>query len=899
MWDIFRFSTVGGFLLRKNVLILMAGLLSVLFVATVHPTSVFANGATWEGDTIKYQDKTYTKVQNPPTLPDISSTNQHIYQYVDPADDTKVSIIALKDDSDKTREITDAQFANFTKDQGNNYTSAGPPPTNVTIAASTGAAGANGNAEGDAVTGCAIDGIGWIICGPSRWIANGMDLIYGWISDFLEVKPLSPDTDNGMAQAWRVALGFANAMFIVIFLIIIYSHITSYGISNYEIKKLVPKLILVAILVNVSYYICAVAIDLSNILGNSVQSAMNEIRESLAATRPDGNNLDFNFKNITEFILSGGAIGAAGYAAYTAAAGSTAFGVVSSMAIMLVPVLVAGLLAVAVALIILAARQAIITVLVVIAPLAFVAYLLPNTEKWFEKWRGLFTTMLMVFPLFSLLFGGSQLASYLIMQNADQLTMILLALFVQVAPLALTPFLIQFSGSLLGRLAGMVNNPQKGILDRTSNWAKDRAETRAAEKREELAKNGIASGTWLQRQAMNRAKGQMNRDSWKKSGEEYTKALWHEDERYKDRHAATSEAELRSKYSETEANLHFEQNKARRGSSLNQFVQAQHLADDKIKAIQSQEAADWEAVKSNKADPNNRFISAAADAKAALRAQKIADGNSVFAQSEQSDEWAKLLLADSALQAKVGGIGGKDRALAQAVSGFRKNYGERIAEGKAVMDHYNFSATDRQHHAMGRTVHVDDGHGGLKAFRADSTYTREAAIDTQVRQGTVREIEEITAESGGKLKDFATTIQSAAAEAKISGKAVYFGGQSLDWIGQGKVVGQEGLNNMVRNTLLKGKVKAADLSLNEADALSRMLAVAQNINAVPQAERAAFMQKVYSMQQAAYEALTIPGLKGNVSDSARIQLNKMIKDLGGRVYDPEGREVIIEQNRTY
>ena len=897
MWDIFRLTAVGGFLLRRNTLIL-AGLLSALFVATVQTTSVFADSATWEGTAIKYQNNTYTKIQNPPTMPGISSDKQHFYQYADPANPSNVSVIALVNDADKTREITDAQIANFTKDEGNNYTSAGPPSA-LTIAASTsgdGEAAASGEGEGDAVTGCAIDGIGWIICGPSRWIANGMDLIYGWISDFLVVKPLSTDTDNGMHQAWKIALGFANALFIVVFLVIIYAHITSYGISNYEIKKMIPKLIIVAILVNVSYYICAVAIDLSNILGNSVQSAMMEIRESLASTRPDGDNLNFDFKNITEFILSGGAIGAAGYAAFTAAAGTTVGGMVSSMAIMLVPVLVAGLLAVAVALIILAARQAIITILVILAPLALVAYVLPNTEKWFEKWRGLFLTMLMVFPLFSLLFGGSQLASYLIMQNADQLTMILLALFVQVAPLALTPFLVQFSGSLLGRLAGMVNNPQKGIIDNTRNWAKDRAETRAAEKREQIAKHG--GGTRLQRAALNRELGQKNRDQWKKRGEVYTDALWHNDERYQDNHAAISEGEMRSKYGETKANRHFEREKAKPNSSLSRYVQGQRLADDEIKSLQTQENADWESAKSDKMQAGNRFASTTVRSKAILEAQKIADGQAMFAQSEQSDEWAKLLLSDEILQAKVGGIGGKDRALAQAVHGFRKNFGERIGEGKAVMDHYNFSSTERQEHAMGRTIHVDDGYGGLKAFRADSTYTREAAIDTQVRQGTVKEIEEITAESGGMLKGFATTIQSAAAEAKVSGKAVYFGGQSLDMIGQGVVVGQEGLNGMVRNTLLKGKVKASDLAVNEADALKRMLAVAQNTAAVPPADQAVFTQKVQSMQQAAYEALTNPSLKGNVSDSARVELNKMIR-LGGKIYDANGIEVIPVTGRVY
>ncbi len=52
----------------------------------------------------------------------------------------------------------------------------------------------------------------------------------------------------------------------------------------------------------------------------------------------------------------------------------------------------------------------------------------------------------------------------------------LFGLAVQVVPLVITPLLIQFSGSLLGRIAGIVNNPGKGVVDRSRNWTKDRQE---------------------------------------------------------------------------------------------------------------------------------------------------------------------------------------------------------------------------------------------------------------------------------------------------------------------------------------------------------------------------------------------------------------------------------------
>ena len=138
--------------------------------------------------------------------------------------------------------------------------------------------------------------------------------------------------------------------------------------------------------------------------------------------------------------------------------------------ILLIPTLVGVLIAALVAILVMAARQALIICLVVISPLAFVAYLLPNTEKYFDKWKDLFITMLVMFPAFSTVFAGAQLAGLAIIQNAgSSLNLIILGMAVMVAPVVVTPLLIKFSGSLIGKIASLVNNPKKGAIDRTRN----------------------------------------------------------------------------------------------------------------------------------------------------------------------------------------------------------------------------------------------------------------------------------------------------------------------------------------------------------------------------------------------------------------------------------------------
>ncbi len=886
MWDTYRLSTWGNFSLRKIALLFAAVVMSALFMALAHSTPTFAEGATWDGDNIKLGSEVYTKLATPPSvIPGILSTNTTIYQS---GTSGTVKIIAVSSD-DKTKEITDAQTGSFTVDSNGNYLTlpgVDPPVTTLSIAASTGPAGSTGG-----TTSCDVGSIGWIICPVSRFIAGGMDKIYEWVSDFLTVKPMTSDTNSGLYQAWEIVRGLANACFIIAFLFIIYAQITNYGISNYEIKKMIPKLIIVAVLVNISYFVCAIAVDVSNILGDSVQNAFIEVRNALPDPAPQ-----IQWSALTENILSGGAIvgglGGLALAIYNAPA----------LVALLLPILALGALSSLVALLVLAARQALIIVLVVIAPLAFVAFLLPNTEKLFEKWRGLFMTMLMVFPMFALLFGGSQLASSIILQSTDKITVVIFALFVQVAPLALTPFLVKFSGSLLGRLAGMVNNPSKGLVDRTRNWANDRADT--MRKAQEL--RGKSKAAWTPSgYAYRRGSNKRFREGRKKLYETRLAASDMSQERFQDMLSHTKQAELEQAAGTATGERKYEDAIAR-SDTLKTYKSTQWLEQQRVKQHHAhEEALQHEALTkhiSPASHPNNYYAVSASEARIALRGQKIAEGRSMFAQSEQSDEWAKLVISNENLQTEIGGVGGKDRALARATSEFRKNYGERIGEGKAVMDHYNLSAEQRQAHALGQTVGSADAYGNFKIFHKDSVYTRDAAVDTQVRQGTVKELHEIIRESGGSLSDYSTTIASAIAEGGISKKAIYTGGQSVDLIGHGKVSGQSGLDQITLNTILKGKIGAADLATMDADAIAQLLRVAGSRtirNALAPAQQAEFDTKVQAMQQAAYVALTNTSINGNVKDNSRTYLNGMIKNLSGTLYEPDGSAATIDPGRKY
>ncbi len=463
MWETLRSHPLGRLSMR-NFFAVATSLLVACFVYILASSPVAgAADATWQNGTLSYEDKTYRgpipSTQQPaPAIPD------NIDEYYLAVEDSqgpntssrRAHIIYFAPGNDPGT-ATSAQYQTFSYSN----TSYSNPSAVISITVNP----TNAAALSDGTSSCKVDNIGWLVCGFAGFLADGMDYLYGVITQFLVVQPIS-DGNNSMYRAWSIAKDFANIVFIIGFLIIIYSHLIGGGLSAYNIRKILPRIVIAAILVNISYWICAIAVDISNIAGQSLQDLFANIRENIVGTEV---NTSIGWGEITGYILSGGTIGTIGILAATG-------GSITSAAFLVVGLLITVLFAGLIAVIVLAARQALITILIVIAPLAFVAYLLPNTEKWFEKWRSISLTLLLVFPIFSVIFGGSQLASAIIIQNAQHLSVMLLGMAVQVAPLVITPLLIRFSGGIIGRIAGMANDTSKGAVDGAKNWARGNAD---------------------------------------------------------------------------------------------------------------------------------------------------------------------------------------------------------------------------------------------------------------------------------------------------------------------------------------------------------------------------------------------------------------------------------------
>ena len=317
---------------------------------------------------------------------------------------------------------------------------------------------------GEPKNSCGIDGLGWLICPLMTFVATINDAAYGAISGFLDIKPaiLNDNGASGAKQGWDFFRNIANAIFAVIFLWIIFSQISNVGVSNYGIKKILPRLIIGALLVNLSYYLCQIFVDLSNILGHTLKDAL-ESGAGEIGTNSEATGL--------------------GSGIITAILGFTGAALFVALAVGL-PTLAAGFLAIMTVFIILVVRQAGIILLVAISPVAFAAWLLPNTEDLFKKWMKMFRGLLLVFPIISLLYGAGKLAGAVLASSAtvdpnnpDE-TMQLVALAATTMPLIATPFVLQSSLSSLGSIGAKIGKMSAGAHSRLAGNIKGTAKGR-------------------------------------------------------------------------------------------------------------------------------------------------------------------------------------------------------------------------------------------------------------------------------------------------------------------------------------------------------------------------------------------------------------------------------------
>ena len=334
--------------------------------------------------------------------------------------------------------------------------------------------------------------VGFFTCPLSESISSFLKAAYAVFSGFfLNVDPAVfsgyqvGTPGYAIHKIWSSFRNIANVLLVVALLIVILSQISGFGINNYGIKKSLPKIIIAALLVNLSYIICQGAIDLSNIFGHRIGDIFEGMLE--ASGGPISSN-SFTGSTIATliFVLIGVIVAIIHY-------GSKIW---VALIILLLVCAVALLIMLAVSVI----RQALCILLVVVSPIALVCYMLPGTKSVYSKWFNMFKGVLVAYPMTSLVVYGSSYAASILLKawgfsadtniGIENMFMTFLrsiaGLLIVVGPYFFIPSIIMKS---LGALNGVASRIGSAMLRNATGAVKDSAFAQRQNDSQEFRKN--------------------------------------------------------------------------------------------------------------------------------------------------------------------------------------------------------------------------------------------------------------------------------------------------------------------------------------------------------------------------------------------------------------------------
>ena len=592
----------------------------------------------------------------------------------------------------------------------------------------------------------------------------------------------------------------------------------------------------------------SILLDLSNIAGYAFQDAFMGIKNTISTVGE--NTSTWTWSEVISTALSNGALAVgAGYAVSLA--------LTTELLPMLVPAATLAGLTLLFILLIMAARQALIIILIIVSPLAFVCYLLPGTEKWFKKWRDSFLTMLVFFPAFAVVFGGAQLAGIIIIQNAsgsNGAIMHILGMLVQIIPLAITPLIMKFSGGVLGKFAGFVNDKNKGLYDRSKNWSKDRRETI---KNKKLANPNMArfNPNRLRRWADHNSR---LRKKDLETSQKDAENSFRNTAKYKKSDLYARQASRRSDFlSAQDDNRYLE---STLGHAPDDIYEKRSLYDRTLRNVSATYATRQDLKAHQK---QTAFMNDIKDLETEIATAGLIKNN---AQRQQHSEFAEQLKNSKELQEKAGGnvfkdangnLIGANAALASAIATSRSEYAKSVDEAHQIMKNYKLSAGQRQKISLGNSVTLSDG----TVLDSNNIFIREAAIEEQIKYGTVTEVAQLVSELP---PEFYSSVSAALASSGVKNKASFMGGKLIDDMVKGAINNRQDLLNYCADWLQGGKYKPETLAATEADGVKLLMEAVNNTSIITDKKRQDLKKVINTI-------LTDKRLSANATDATKEQ----------------------------
>lgn len=353
--------------------------------------------------------------------------------------------------------------------------------------------GSTGEADGGEADACQSNSGGWAF----TWavcpvLAAADELTTFLVNNFEEqlafnVSQLGSATDKNSGsykihQTWSLIKNIASALVVIVMLIMVLSQAISVGpFDAYTVRKLLPRLVAVVILMQISWPLFTYVIDIVNNLGRGIADIM---------YLPFGgaDNMDL-WSLLNNAKLGDGTLAAMNWGALAvfAVLGVAFLFTMLGLAFM-------AIIALLFAVITLIFRKILIITLLIFAPLALLAWTLPGTEKYWKLWRENFLKVLMMFPIIMAIIAAGRIFAYVVGTPDTNKFMALLFILVGFfGPLFLLPRTFKWGGQAMNLAGDRIMGVGKNMGERQKKFMDTRQQGYSDERRRRSA-NRVAEG---------------------------------------------------------------------------------------------------------------------------------------------------------------------------------------------------------------------------------------------------------------------------------------------------------------------------------------------------------------------------------------------------------------------
>lgn len=230
----------------------------------------------------------------------------------------------------------------------------------------------------------------------------------------------------------------------------------------YTVKKVLPRLAIAVILIQLSWFITTGAIFITNQIAFGIEGLM---------YGAFGGSANFGLDSLLAGSSSSSATTLGTTLLFSVVGVAFGGGVLAIAAFIVIAVVVAFLS--------LAVRRALLILLVLLSPIALVAWILPNTERFWKMWWDNFTKLLLMFPLIMSMIAAGRIFAFIAGHdpNGDivKTTIVLAGFFV---PLLMIPKTFTLAGSAFAAMGGAIAQRGAGA----QNWAQGMGKNRQKKK---------------------------------------------------------------------------------------------------------------------------------------------------------------------------------------------------------------------------------------------------------------------------------------------------------------------------------------------------------------------------------------------------------------------------------